>query len=165
MRKWAIVPFIALLCVNVVAADKTVTIESARSTEYIKNSEDNPNESNEVIKFKGDVKIVVADGNSISHISADEILYDKTRETLEAKGSVIYEHKTSATGSEKFTGKALKFNIKTQEGVFLSGAVIQKSGRKSSDPYIVQAEVTGRDTSSTMAFRKEIGRASCRERV
>lgn len=156
MRKWAIVPLFAVLCINVLTAEKIVTIESARSTEYIKSSEEDISNKNETIRFRGDVKIVVTDGESVSRISADEILYDKTRDTLEAFGSVIYEHKKGSSGSERFTGKALKFNIKTQEGVFLSGAVTQDSGKKSSDPYIVQAEITGRDTGSTMAFKNGV---------
>lgn len=156
MRKWALLPLIVLFCVTPLIADKTVTIESARSTEYIKSSEEDESDKKEIIRFRGDVHIVIVDGNSISRISADEILYDKIRETIEAYGSVIYEHKTGSSGSEKFTGKALKFNIKSQEGVFLSGAVTQDTGKKSSDPYIVQAEVTGRDTSSTMAFKNGV---------
>lgn len=77
MKKWAILPLLVLFCVNTILADKTITIESARSTEYIKSSEEDISDIKEIIRFRGDVHIVITDGDSISKISADEILYDE----------------------------------------------------------------------------------------
>lgn len=134
-------------------AERTVEIRSARSTEYSGSTDETGSER---VRFVGDVTIVVTEGSSVSTISAEEILYDKTRETLHASGSVRYERKTGASGGQTFTGEALLFNIKDQEGQFLAGAVTQDSGKKNSDPYIVHAEISGRDSGTTMAFRNGV---------
>ncbi|ULQ59918.1 LPS-assembly protein LptD [Brucepastera parasyntrophica] len=147
------------------AADRVVTIESARFTEYIKLDPATDTEilvppdhsgTVEKIRFTGNVVIVVTEGSSVSRIGADEITYDKSRDMLEASGNVSYEHTTGKSGSEKFSGTALLFNIRTQEGVFLGGSVVQDSGRKDGDPYTIHAEVSGRDSSSTMAFKNGV---------
>lgn len=140
-------------CAILTAADRKVEIQSARSTEYSGATDGN---GNETVRFVGAVTIVVTEGSSVSTISADEILYDKTHETLNARGNVRYERKTGATGGQTFTGEALLFNIKDQEGEFLAGAVTQDSGKKNSDPYIVHAEISGRDSGTTMAFRNGV---------
>jgi lipopolysaccharide assembly outer membrane protein LptD (OstA) len=135
---------------------RTVSIKSARSTEYVKDDGSRTDEKTEIIRFSGDVLISVSEGSSVSNIGADEIVYNKTRDTLEARGNVTYEHTSGKSGSEKFSGEALLFNIQKQEGVFLEGAVSQDSGKKDSDPFIVHAEVTGRDSGATMAFKKGV---------
>lgn len=127
---------------------QTVEIKSARTTQY-----DKDESGGETVRFSGDVVIVVTKGNSISKISADEIVYDKERDTLEATGRVTYEHTTGKVGGETFEGDAFLFDLKNQEGVFLGGRIQQDSGSKDNDPYIVHAEITGKDSSSTMAFK------------
>lgn len=136
--------------------ERVVEIKSARSTEYVKEDGTKSEGQTEIVKFSGDVLIEVTEGATTSRIGADEIVYNKTRDTLEARGNVTYEHSAGKSGGEQFSGEALLFNIEKQEGVFLKGAMKQDSGKKSSDPYIVHAEVTGRDTSSTMAFKKGV---------
>lgn len=136
--------------------ERVVEIKSARSTEYVKEDGSESEGPTEIVKFSGDVLIVVTEGATTSKIGADEIVYNKTRDTLEARGNVTYAHSSGKSGGEQFTGEGLLFNIERQEGVFLKGAMKQDSGKKSSDPYIVHAEVTGRDTSSTMAFKKGV---------
>ena len=184
MTKRLFATVVFCLCIPLYAAERTVTIESARTTEYIKTDETKSKVENtstpeifpdsginltpdtsdqdsdteqsnttEMVRFRGDVVIVVTEGSSVSRISADEIIYDKTNDTLEARGNVTYEHTTGKTGSEKFTGEALLFNIKKQEGVFQKGIVTQDTGNKDSDPYIIHAEITGKDSGTTMAFK------------
>lgn len=199
--------FWAVLCVSIgyiAPAESTkpeskriVTIESAKSTEYIKRpapavSEDDAAEdtdaaagedtaetekiatddavpepeeqplvstgtlSDEVIRLRGNVSIVVTEGSSISTIKADDVIYDKERETLDARGNVVYEHTTGERGFQRFEGKALLFDIKNQEGVFLDGILTRDSGKKEGDPFIVHTELTGRDTSGTIAFKKGV---------
>ncbi|MCD1654710.1 LPS-assembly protein LptD [Treponema zuelzerae] len=155
--KLRIILALAVVCASAVsAADRTVTIESARSTEYISDSQDGSSKDRELIRFRGDVKIVVTEGTSVSKIGADEVTYDKNKDMLEARGNVTYEHTTGKSGSQKFKGQALRFDIKKQEGVFLSGAVTQETGKAKSDPYIIQAEISGRDSSTTMAFKNGV---------
>ena len=166
--------FFLIACAFMYGAERIVTIESARTSEYIKTKPEVQSGQNgqtgtgiaadagaapqasEVLRFSGDVVIVVTEGESVSRIGADEIIYDKNRDTLEARGHVKYRHTTGGTSSEEFAGEALLFNIKIQEGVFLNGAVTQNSGTASIDPYIIRSEVTGRDSSSTMAFRNGV---------
>jgi len=162
MKRNLLFIFFVILTISVFADNRTVTIESARTSEYIKtdtSQAENPEiakQDGEMIRFSGNVVIVVTEENSVSRISADEIVYDKIRDTLEARGNVKYEHTTGKEGSEKFTGEVLLFNIKKQEGVFMGGSMVQDTGRANSDPYIIHAEVTGKDSSSTMAFKNGI---------
>ena len=65
-------------------------------------------------------------------ISADEILYNKSRDTLEARGNVRYLHSSGKSGGEEFVGEALLFNVEKQEGVFLKGAM--KQGQRAAEP-------------------------------
>lgn len=152
----------AVLCMQLIfsvwvafSQDRVVTIDSARSTEYI-SSKGADSDVDEVVRFIGAVSISITEGKAKSLISADEVTYNKTRETLQARGAVRYEHSTGGKGSEIFKGEALFFNIATREGVFLDGNIIQDSGRKESDPYIISAEVSGRDSGSTIAFRNAV---------
>lgn len=155
MTRGRLLAVLICFCALAFADERIVTIESARTSEYVKTGEsDAPGEeAGSVIRFGGLVVISVTEGSSVSRISADEIIYDKKRDTLEANGNVTYEHTTGKSGSEKFTGKALLFNIKKQEGVFLEGIVTQDTGKTTSDPFVIHAESTGRDSSSTMAFK------------
>ncbi len=136
--------------------ERVVEIKSARSTEYVKEDGSLSEGTTEFVKLSGDVVIEVSEGASKSTISADEILYNKSRDTLEARGNVRYLHSSGKSGGEEFVGEALLFNVEKQEGVFLKGAMKQDTGKKSSDPYIVHAEVTGRDSSSAIAFKKGV---------
>ncbi len=155
-----------LVSLNAWAEERTVKIESARITEYVKRTEpagvaegataSTGTYGEEILRFTGDVVIVVTEGSSVSRIGADEILFDKSRDTLEARGNVTYEHSTGKSGGEKYRGEALLFDIKKQEGVFMKGVVTQDSGKKDGDPYIIHAEITGRDSSSTIAFKDAV---------
>lgn len=150
MTKRFLILFFLIFFSLLYAAERVVTIESARSTEYLKSGE------GEIIRFSGSVVIVVTEGSSVSRIGADEITYDKKSDTLEAHGNVEYSHSTGKTSVEKFSGESLLFNINKQEGVFLDGTVTQETGKKSSDPYIIHSEASGRDSSSTMAFKNGV---------
>ncbi len=169
-----------IVSMNAWSEERTVRIESARNTEYVKRqkveaegagvaeneavaegSTDAVNDSSgtfgeEILRFSGDVVIVVTEGSSVSHIGADEILFDKSRDTLEARGNVTYEHSTGKKGGEKYRGEALLFDIKKQEGVFMKGVVTQDSGKKDGDPFIIHAEITGRDSSATIGFKSAV---------
>lgn len=137
--------------------EETEEIDTSEQSDISKEREVNTGTfGDEVIRLRGGVSILVTEGSSISSIAADEIIYDKGRDTLEARGSVVYEHTTGKKGFQRFEGKALLFDIKKQEGVFLDGVVTQDSGKKDGDPFIIHSEITGRDTSSTIAFKKGV---------
>lgn len=162
---------------SIMYAERTIVLESARSTEYqgTKNttrldtgleqtegalndiaSEDaieSEDADDEIIKFSGNVKISISEGKSSSSIFADEILYNKSKETLEASGNVRYEYSSGGKDSQTFTGEALLFNISSREGVFVNGVLEQKTGKKDGDSYLINSNVSGRDASSTIAFK------------
>ena len=135
---------------------RTVTVESARSVESEKVIDELTGEEKTVTYLRGNVVISISEGSDVSKISADEIIYDRTREMMEARGNVKYEHSTGSSGGEKFSGESMLFNVKKQQGVFLDGVFEQDPGKEDSDPFIIQSETTGRDSSSTMAFRNGI---------
>jgi len=95
---------------------KIITIESAQATEYF---------TIEVIdedyaRLKGDVKLSLKDGDSIHKISADEILFNRTRNIITAKGNVRYE-KIDADKTETFRGRAITVNIDNWSSIFIDG--------------------------------------------
>ncbi len=135
---------------------RTITVESARSVQSEKVMDELTGEEKTVTYLRGNVIISVSDGNDVSRISADEIIYDRTREMMEARGNVEYEHSTGSSGGEKFSGDSMLFNVKKQQGVFLDGVFEQDAGKEDSDPFVVRSDITGRDSSSTMAFKNGI---------
>ncbi len=140
--------FIILLAGLAYGEEQTVEIQSAQTTEYSKRDD-----GGEVVTFGGAVTIVVTKGDSVSTIRADRIVYDKTSDTLSAVGNISYVHTSGKSGSESFNGAALLFDLTRQEGEFSDGTVIRDAGKKDADPYIIHSDLTGKDSSSTIAFR------------
>ena len=95
---------------------KVITIESAQTTEYF---------TIEVIdedyaRLKGDVKISLKDGDAVHKISANEIIFNRTRNIITASGGVIYE-KTEDNSTETFRGESITVNIDNWSSIFLDG--------------------------------------------
>ena len=55
------------------------------------NTSEEEYEKEELVIFTGNVSISVSDGSSTSTITADKIVYNKNRSTMEATGNVKYE--------------------------------------------------------------------------
>ena len=160
LSAWAAV-FPAVLAAQEDGEKRTVTVESAYTVE----SENVPDEltgsEKTVTVFRGGAVISVSDGDGIFRISADEIIYDRAREMLEARGNVRYERGGAVSGEEGesgeiFRGGAMLFNIAKMQGVFLDGVFTRDSGQEDADPFIVRAEAAGRDSGSTIAFRNGV---------
>lgn len=105
---------------------KTVQILSARSTEYINIEVVNE----EYARLNGDVVILFTDGKETHRIQADEMLYNKTKNIIHARGNVLYLRE-GETNTETFRGQALEVNIDTWNGVFVGGT--SEKGKKSDD--------------------------------
>lgn len=135
---------------------RTITIESARNVESRKVMDELTGEEKDVTFFRGDVIISVSEDGDVSIIAADEIVYDRSREMMEARGNVRYEHSTGGSGGEKFSGESMLFNIKKRQGVFLDGVFEQDPGKEDADPFIIRSDTTGRDSSSTVAFKNGV---------
>ena len=156
-----------------------VTINSAELTEYIKvpsapisepidkaskpESDESKPEDNEakpekekkdeLIIFTGFVSISVSDENSVSTITADKIIHNKTRETLTAIGNVVYTRKIGSDEGESFRGDSLIFNIKKLEGVFVDGIISQAPAKKNQDPFRIHTGLAGRNESGAITFK------------
>jgi len=95
---------------------KIITIESAQATEYFTISVIDE----DYARLKGDVKIKLKDGDKEHKISADEILFNRTRNIITASGNVRYE-KTETGKTETFRGRSITVNIDNWSSIFIDG--------------------------------------------
>jgi len=103
--------------------NKVITIESAQTTEYF--TIDIIDE--DYARLKGEVSIILKDGDSIHKISANEILFNRSRNIITAKGGVIYE-KIEDDKTETFRGENITVNIDNWSSVFLDGRSTIENG-------------------------------------
>ncbi|MDR2966199.1 MAG: LPS-assembly protein LptD [Treponema sp.] len=98
---------------------KVITIESAQTSEYFKIEVIDE----EYARLRGDVKLNMKDGDNIHTISAQEIIFNRTRNTLTARGGVVYIKTTASDGTiETFRGENITVNIDNWSSVFLDGS-------------------------------------------
>jgi hypothetical protein len=93
-----------------------ITIESARSTEYF--TLDVVDE--EYARLRGNVIISLKDGEVVHRITAGEILYNRTRNLMNASGGVEYRKEDGDT-IETFKGESITVNLDNWSSVFLEG--------------------------------------------
>ncbi len=131
----------------------TITIDSASSTEYTKNQDTGEDE----IVLTGSVSISVTSSSSKVVISADLVTYNRVTQMLFAQGNVTLLQSDSSGGGESITAASLLFNTATLEGVFDNGRVVQVQSDAinlpSGSTLIVNSQMFGRDSSSTIAFK------------
>jgi hypothetical protein len=125
---------------------KIITIESAQSSEYF--TIDVIDE--DYARLKGDVKITLKDGDKTHKISADEILFNRTRNIITANGHVIYE-KIETDKTETFRGKSITVNIDNWSSIFLDGnSIMQDEGSS----YLFSGSVISRSDQDVTVLRK-----------
>ena len=95
---------------------KVITIESAHTTEYF---------TIEVVdedyaRLKGEVRLSLKDKDSVHNIKAGEILFNRTRNILTARGGVEYRKEKEGT-TEIFRGESITVNIDDWSSIFLGG--------------------------------------------
>jgi lipopolysaccharide assembly outer membrane protein LptD (OstA) len=95
---------------------KLIVIESARTTEYF--SLDVVDE--DYARLRGGVTISLRDGDTVHRISADEILYNRTRNVMTASGGVEYI-KESGDTIETFKGESITVDLDNWSSVFMDG--------------------------------------------
>jgi hypothetical protein len=93
-----------------------IIIESARSTEYF--TLDVVDE--EYARLRGDVIISLKEGNASHRISAQEILYNRTRNQVSARGNVSYVKEEGDT-IETFRGDSITVNLDSWATVLTDG--------------------------------------------
>jgi lipopolysaccharide assembly outer membrane protein LptD (OstA) len=98
------------------SAGRYIIIESARSTEYF--TLDLVDE--EYARLRGDVKISLKDKEASHTISAQEILYNRTRNQVTARGKVSYV-KEEGDAIETFRGDSITVNLDSWATVLTGG--------------------------------------------
>ncbi|MFA6507900.1 MAG: SAP domain-containing protein [Treponemataceae bacterium] len=117
---------------------RTVVVEAAQGTEYFTLEVVNE----EYARLRGGVVVSFKDGEAVHRIKAREILYNRTRNTLNAVGAVEYE-KASGDSREYFRGESLNVDIDTWTGVFLGG-LSEKTKTGEETGYRFSADVISR---------------------
>ncbi|MDR2135055.1 MAG: hypothetical protein LBO76_00385, partial [Treponema sp.] len=88
------------------AGGRAIVIESARSTEYFTLDE----ADEEYARLRGNVAISLKDGGATHRISAQEILFNRTRNLVTARGEVSYVKEEGDT-VETFRGDSISVNL------------------------------------------------------
>jgi lipopolysaccharide assembly outer membrane protein LptD (OstA) len=95
---------------------RNIIIESARSTEYF--TLDIVDE--EYARLRGDVVISLKEGDATHRISAQEILYNRTRNQITARGNVSYVKEENDT-IETFKGDSITVNLDSWATLMMGG--------------------------------------------
>lgn len=127
---------------------KIITIISARSTEYFKIEAIDE----EYARLTGDVRVSLKDGDAVHDISAWDILFNRTRNIITAKGGVEYK-KTEGDKIETFRGDSITVNIDNWESIFLGG-ISQRSLESDGTTYLFSGTVISRDEEDVTVLTK-----------
>ncbi|MDR2797597.1 MAG: LPS-assembly protein LptD [Treponema sp.] len=98
-----------------------ITIESARSTEYFTLEV----VDEEYARLRGNVVVSLKEEDAVHRISAEEVLYNRTRNVMSASGGVEYRKETGDT-IETFKGASITVNLDDWSSIFVGG-VTEKS--------------------------------------
>lgn len=128
---------------------KIITIESAQSTEYF---------TIEVVdedyaRLKGDVSLILTDKDARHSIKADEILFNRTRNTITARGKVIYTKDKDGT-IDTFRGENITVNIDDWKSIFLDGTS-EKSLESDNTTYRFAGSVISRSNEDDVMILKD----------
>ena len=101
------------------AVGRLIKIESAQLAEYF--TVDEVDET--YVRLRGGVVVTVDDRESEDRhvISADEVIYNQSTDSLTARGDVEYRL-VAGEGEDVFRGEALSFDVATTEGAFVEGS-------------------------------------------
>ncbi|MDP3179478.1 MAG: hypothetical protein Q8M76_16325, partial [Spirochaetaceae bacterium] len=95
-----------------------MTIERAAAASY-----GAIDETSDIVHASGGVILALAEENGDTHrIEASEIIYDRARNAVTARGGVNYT-RTAEGATEIFTGESLSANLDDWSGVFLDGKI------------------------------------------
>ncbi|MDR2659093.1 MAG: LPS-assembly protein LptD [Spirochaetaceae bacterium] len=125
------------------ASQKIVTIESAKTAEYFTIEAVNE----EYARLSGGVVLSLKDGDARHSISAWEIIYNRTRNIVSARGNVSYI-KEEGDKLESFKGDDITINLDTWIGSFID-TVSERSIAGSETAYRFAGQVisqTGKET-------------------
>jgi len=124
---------------------KILTIESAQTTEYFTIGIINE----DYARLRGDVSITLKDGEAIHSIKAEDILFNRTRNILTARGGVEYK-KIDGSNTEIFKGENITVNIDNWASTFLDGNTSMESDGTS---YLFSGRVISRTDQDVTILR------------
>ncbi|MCL2269943.1 MAG: LPS-assembly protein LptD, partial [Treponema sp.] len=133
---------------------KTITIESARSSEYFRIDA----VGEDYARLSGEVKISLKDGDAVHRIRAWNILFNRTRNTITASGGVEYI-KEEGNKIETFRGDSITVDIDNWSSIFLGG-ISERSLQNDNTTYQFAGTVISRDDEDvTILSKASIGSA------
>ncbi|MDR1278778.1 MAG: LPS-assembly protein LptD [Treponema sp.] len=139
-------------------AGKTITIESARSTEYFTLEV----VDEEYARLQGDVMVSLRDGDAVHRIKAWEILFNRTRNLITATGGVEYVKESGET-IETFRGDSITVNLDNWASVFIDG-ISERSLQSDGTSYRFEGTVISRNEEEvTVLTRASISSAKSEE--
>jgi hypothetical protein len=137
---------------------KTITIESARSTQYFTLEV----VDEEYARLQGDVLVSLRDGDAVHRIKAWEILYNRTRNLMTASGGVEYVKESGET-IETFRGDSITVNLDNWSSIFLDG-VSERSLQSDGTTYRFAGTVISRNEEEvTVLSRASVSNAKSGE--
>jgi lipopolysaccharide assembly outer membrane protein LptD (OstA) len=101
---------------SVSSNQRQITIESAQTTEYFKIEVTDE----EYARLAGNVRLSLIENGAVHKIKAQEIIFNRTRNIMTARGDVVYEKESGET-IETFRGESITVNIDDWSSVFLGG--------------------------------------------
>jgi len=135
--------------------NKIITIESARTSEYFKIEV----VDEEYARLSGDVRLSLIEGDAVHRISANDILFNRTRNILTARGGVEYIKEQGDT-VETFRGENITVNLDNWSSIFLDGASERKIDSDGTTYRFSGAVITRSDEDVTILKKAEISNAS-----
>jgi len=127
---------------------KIMTIQSARTTEYFKIEVVNE----DYARLTGEVHLELKDKDSKHTIIANDILFNRTRNIITARGGVEYI-KVKGDSTETFRGENITVNIDNWSSVFLDGKS-EKKIEGDSSAYFFSGTVITRTDEDVMILNK-----------
>ncbi len=130
------------------AAKRTITVRSARESEYYTV----PDVNEKYVLLRGDVVIEVRDETNatLQVIKAATVTYNQTRKTVSAEGNVTYTL-TRGGKTDTFTGQRLAFDIESSQAVFYDGRTTRTITKGGKDvPYTFKGQTISRMQNDTV---------------
>jgi lipopolysaccharide assembly outer membrane protein LptD (OstA) len=133
---------------------RVITIDRAQSAEYFKVD----SSETSIIRISGGVSLTLKDEAKAENHSlvADEIVYDRERNALTARGHVHYRRE-KASNIDEFDGDTLSVDLEDWSGVFLDGRMrkANSGATASEDGSQASAEASAEAVARGFAFQAE----------
>jgi hypothetical protein len=127
---------------------RIIIIESSQSTEYFTLEA----VDEDYARLRGDVTVSLKDGDATHRISAQDILYNRTRNIITARGGVKYVKEEGET-IETFFGETITVNLDNWKSIFAQG-VSERSVQGDETTYRFSGAVISRNDQDVTVLRE-----------